>query len=231
MTKAVFFDLYHTLVRYQPPREELQAKALKDFGIEVKPEVFRRPLVIADEFIYQEIARSPLSQRSEKDKMALYARYQGILLKEAGIEASEQLILGLLGKMRQLDMKLVLFDDVMPALTDLKSKGLILGLISNVDRDINPLLNKLGLTSLLQVVVTSPDVGFNKPQPEIFQEALRQAEVQASEAIYVGDQYQIDVVGANKVGMKGVLLDRGDYFEEIADCPRIQSLIQLVELL
>jgi len=229
MIKAVFLDLYHTLVRYDPPREELQAKVLKDFGIEVKPELFRRPLVIADEFIYQEIARSPLSQRSEKDKMALYARYQGILLKEAGIEASEQLILGLLGKMRQLDMKLVLFDDVIPALTALKGRGLILGLISNVDRDITPLLNKLGLTSLLQVVVTSQDVGFNKPQPEIFREALRQAGVQASEAIYVGDQHQIDVIGANKAGMKGVLLDRGDYFEETTDCPRIQSLTQVVE--
>jgi len=229
MIKAVFLDLYHTLVRYDPPREELQAKVLKDFGIEVKPELFRRPLVIADEFIYQEIARSPLSQRSEKDKMALYARYQGILLKEAGIEASEQLILGLLGKMRQLDMKLVLFDDVIPALTALKGRGLILGLISNVDRDVTPLLNKLGLTSLLQVVVTSQDVGFNKPQPEIFREALRQAGVQASEAIYVGDQHQIDVIGANKAGMKGVLLDRGDYFEETTDCPRIQSLTQVVE--
>jgi len=165
MIKAVFFDLYHTLVRYDPPREELQAKVLKDFGIEVKPEIFRRPLVIADEFIYQEIAHSPLSQMSEKDKMALYARYQGVLLKEAGIEASEQLILGLLGKMRQFDMKLV------------------------------------------------------------------QAGVQAPESIYVGDQYRIDVVGANKAGMKGVLLDRGDYFEETADCLRIQSLAQVMDYL
>jgi putative hydrolase of the HAD superfamily len=229
MIKAVFFDLYYTLVRYEPPREELQANALKEFGIEVSPELFRRPLVTADEFIYGEIARFPLSQRSEKDKMNLYARYQEILLKEAGIEASEQLIRALLAKMRQLDMKLVLFDDVIPTLTDLKRRGLILGLISNVDRDITPLLAKLELNALLQVVVTSPEVGFNKPQPEIFLEALRKAGVKAEEAIYVGDQYQIDVVGANKVGMKGVLLDRGNYFEETANCPRIQSLTQLVE--
>ena len=33
MTEAVFFDLYHTLVRFEPPHEELEAKALKDFGI------------------------------------------------------------------------------------------------------------------------------------------------------------------------------------------------------
>lgn len=228
MIEAVFFDLYHTLVRFEPPREELQARTLKDFGIEVSPEVFRRPLLIADEFIYRELARSPLSQRSAEDKMALYARYEGILLKEAGIEVSEQTILKLLGKMQQFDMKLVLFDDVVPALTELKGRGLILGLISNVDRDITPLLSKLGLTSLLPVVVTSQNAGFSKPQPEIFQEALRQAGVQASEAIYVGDQYQIDIIGANKVGMKGVLLDRGDYAGE-TDCPRLQSLIQVVE--
>ena len=229
MIKAVFFDLYHTLVRYEPPREELQATALKEFGIEVGSEVFRRPIVIADEFIYQEIIRTPLSQLSAEDRTALYARYQGIVLKEAGIEATDKLILGLLGKMQQFDMKLVLFDDVVPALTDLKRRGLILGLISNVDRDITPLLNQLGLTSLLQVVVTSQDMGFNKPNPEMFQEALRRAGVQASEAIYVGDQYQIDVVGANNVSMKGVLLDRGGYFEEIADCLRIRSLTQVVE--
>ena len=231
MIKAVFFDLYHTLVRYEPPREELMSQVLKDLGIEVKPEILRRPLVIADEFIYQEIARTPLSQRSKEDKMALYARHQEIVLKEAGIEANQKLILGLLGKMQQFDMKLVLFDDVLPALTDLKNRGLILGLISNVDRDITPLLGQLGLKSWLQVVVTSQNAGFNKPQPEIFQAALKQAEVQASEAIYIGDQYQVDVVGANKMGMKGVLLDRGGYFEETTDYPRIQSLTQLVERL
>lgn len=228
MIKVVFFDLYHTLVRYEPPREELQARAFKEFGIEVSPEVFRRPLVIADEFIYQEIARSSLSQRSKEEQMALWAQYEKILLKEAGIEADEPLILGLLGKMRQFDMKLVLFEDVVPALTELKDRGLILGLISNVDRDITPLLKQLGLTSWLQVVVTSQNAGFNKPQPEIFQEALKQAGAQASEAMYVGDQYQVDVVGASRVGMKGVLLDRGGYFEETTDYPRIQSLTQVV---
>ncbi len=149
------------------------------------------------------------------------------MLKEAGVEASEPLVLGLLAKMRQFDMKLVLFDDVLPALTDLKDRGLILGLISNVDRDMTPLLNELGLTPLLQVVVTSQDVGSSKPQPEIFREALRQAGVQASEAIYVGDQYEIDIIGANNAGMNGVLLDRGGYFETTADCPRIRTLTQV----
>ena len=229
MIKAVFFDLYYTLVRYEPPQEELEARALQDFGINVKPEVFRRPLIAANEFIYQEIARRPLRQRSQEEKMTLYAQYQGIVLKEAGIKANEKLVLGLLGKMQQVKMKLVLFDDVMPALNDLKGRGLVLGLISNVEHDITSTFHELGLTSRLDVVVTSQESGLVKPRPEIFQEAMKRAGVKPAETVYVGDQYQVDIVGARGAGMKGILLDRGGYFEEITDCPRIRSLIELVE--
>jgi putative hydrolase of the HAD superfamily len=231
MVKAVFFDLYNTLVGFDPPREEIQARVLKEFGIEVGPEALLRPIMTADDFIYQEYARFPLSKRSKEETMALYAQYHGIILREAGLEASQELIAGILKKWMHSDWKMVLFDDVIPALTHLGELGLILGLISNVDRDITPLYQELGLSVWLQVVVTSQEVGFNKPRPEIFQEALKQAGVKPSEAIYVGDQYQIDVVGANEAGMRGILLDRGGFFEDIADCPRIRSLTQVATYL
>ena len=231
MIKAVFFDFYHTLVHYDPPREELEARALKDLGTEISPENLRRPLAMADDFIYQEHARLPIGKRSTEDRTALYKQYQEVVLKEAGIPASERLVLGLLGKMQQAKMKLVLFDDVLPVLAELKNRNLILGLISNVERDISPVCQELGLPPLLPIVVTSQDVGVGKPKPQIFQEALRRASVQAAEAMYVGDQYQVDVVGANQAGMRGVLLDRGGYFEQTNDSPRIRSLTQLTGLL
>lgn len=227
MIKAVFFDLYQTLVHYEPPREELQAQALKELGVDASPEAFRRPLVIADEFIYQEIARKSWSQRSKEEQMALWARYQRIALREAGIEANDQLVMGLIARMREFKMTLVLYDDVVPTLSDLKNRGLIRGLISNVDRDLNSLLKDTGLIPLLDVAVTSQDAGVNKPNPEIFWKTLRRAGVKAAEAIYVGDQYQIDVIGANKVGMKGILLDRNGFFSDISDCPRIRTLTEI----
>jgi len=231
MIKAVFFDLYNTLVGYDPPREEIQVRILKELGVEVSPEALLRPIMTADDFIYQEHARSPISKRSKEETMALYAQYHGIILREAGLDASQELIANILKKWMHSNYKLVLFDDVVPALTQLKELGLILGLISNVDRDITSLYQELGLSAWLQVVVTSQEVGFNKPQPEIFQEALKQAGVKSSEAIYVGDQHQIDVVGANEAGMQGILLDRGGFFEEITDCLKIRSLTQVVEYL
>lgn len=226
MIKAVFFDLYQTLVRYEPPREEIEAKVLKDFGINTSPAALVRPIITADEFIYNEIAKRPLSQRSKEEKIALYAQYQEIVLREAGIQCSQKVILSLLGAMQQSRMDLVLFDDVAPVLTDLKEKGLILGLISNVEQDMTETLTRLKLPSWLAIVVTSQDTGFNKPKPEIFREALRRARVKPSEAIYIGDQYQVDVIGARGAGIKAILLDRGDYYQDITDCPRIKSLTE-----
>ncbi len=231
MIKAVFFDLYNTLVGYDPPREEIHSRLLKDFGIEVSPEALLRPVMAADDFIYEEHARYSLAKRSKEEILAVYSQYHGIILKEAGLDASPELIAGILKKWMSSDFKMVLFDDVAPTLTQLKERGLILGLISNVDRDITSLYQEVGLSAWLQVVVTSQEVGFGKPRPEIFQAALKKAGVKPSEAIYVGDQYQYDVVGANKAGMKGILLDRKNFFEEITDCPRIRSLTEVVKYL
>ena len=231
MIKAVFFDLYHTLLGYDPPREKLQAQALRELGVDVLPEDLRRPLVAADEYIYREHSRLSLSQRSREEQTAVWVEYERILLSEAGIEADERLIQGALGSMQQSGLHQVLFDDVLPVLSELKKRGLILGLISNVDKDITSLLDDLGLTGWLQVVVTSQEAGFTKPSPEIFREAVKRAEIQPHEAIYVGDQYQIDVVGANQVGMRGILIDRLDYYTGVNDCPRLQSLGQILEYL
>jgi putative hydrolase of the HAD superfamily len=230
MIKAVFFDLYHTLVHYQPSQEELEAKALKDLGVDISPEALHRPILAANEFIYNEIAARPLSTLSREEQAALYGRYQETVLKEAGIKYDRKLVFSLLKMMQQAKMDLVLFDDVKPALTSLKQQGLVLGLISNIEQDIRGTLTKLGLEPLLAIIVTSQEARANKPQPEIFRFALKQAGVQPGESIYVGDQYQVDVLGSNKAGMKGILLDRGNYYQDISDCPKIKSLIELAGL-
>jgi putative hydrolase of the HAD superfamily len=229
--KAVFFDLYNTLAGYDPPREETQARILNELGVEVAPQSLLRPIMAADDFIYQEHARYPIGKRSKEETVELYTEYHGIILKEAGIEASWELVTGILKRWLKADYKMVLFDDVLPALTQLKERGLILGLISNVDRDITPIYQGLGLADWLGVVVTSQEAGFSKPAPQIFRVALRRAKLKPIEAIYVGDQHQIDVVGANGVGMLGILIDRNGFFEGITDFPRISSLTQVLEYL
>jgi len=229
LIKAVFFDFYHTLVGYSPSREKVGAGVLRDFGIEIEPQQLSRSFTVADEYFIVENARSPINQRSLEGKTAVFTHYQLVMLKEAGIETSPDLIAAIMEKWRNSSFKLVLFDDVAPVLADLKQRGLVLGLISNVDTDITPTLAELGLAPLLDVVVTSLDTGYTKPQPQIFQEAVARAGVKADDSLFIGDQYQIDVLGAEKAGLKGLLLDRGGHFKGAGDYPYIRNLNQVAK--
>ena len=231
MIKAVFFDWFNTLAQYYPPREEMHAKICQEFGIEVEVEALRRSLPVADRFFAEENARSPVEKRPPLDKAKVYAEYTRVLLKGAGVEVSEELALRMLQRGAEFfkDMDFVLFDDVLPTFEVLKQRGLILGLISNINQDIMPSCQKLGLATYLDFIVTSQEIGSDKPRPPIFLAALERAGVEASEAVYVGDQYNSDVVGARGVGIEPVLLDRYQLFKDVTDCPRIEGLAELAE--
>jgi len=230
--KAVFFDLYNTLLGYDPPREDIQAEICRRFGIEVDAADLRWPLTVADEYIYGEFSAIPMGQRTDEELKNVWLNYERILLREAGFEPDARTLLGMMGMVRQAKFNTVLYDDVIPALDELKKRGILLGLISNVDKDITPTLEPLGLVPWLDVIVTSKDAGATKPDPRIFLEAVRRADgVSPAEAMYVGDQYQADAVGACNAGLSGVFLDRGDYFREVTDCPRILGLSELTGLL
>jgi len=127
--------------------------------------------------------------------------------------------------------KLKLYDDVLPSLKLLKERNLILGLISNVDKDAFTICSELGLGKYLDFCVTSFEVGSDKPYPGIFLAALEKAQAEPQEAIHVGDQYDIDVMGARGAGMKAILLDRTYSFASITDCPRIHSLAEVIDYL
>jgi putative hydrolase of the HAD superfamily len=227
LIKAVFFDLYQTLIGYIPSREEWESQALDSLGIKAAPKAFARAFISADEYFYKENAIRPLFKRTPEDLGAVYFKHQSIVLKDGGITPTPDLVNSMLARWKDAKLKQTLFDDVLPALAELKGRGLVLGIISNMDKDIKPLLDELELSGLVTVVVTSQETGFTKPHPEIFLEALRRAELPADEAVFIGDQYQIDFLGATGVGMKGVLLDRGNYSDAPAECPRVNNLFQL----
>jgi putative hydrolase of the HAD superfamily len=229
MIKAVFFDLYQTLVHYRPTQAELEARALESLGVKTAAANLDHPILAANEWIYQQFAKRPMSKRTREEIAALYIEYQRIVLKEAGIQAEEKIVMKLLGMMQNAQMDIVLYDDTLPVLTDLKARGLATGLISNIEKNMTEAIQKLGIAQKLDIVVTSQDAGAAKPQPEIFIYALEKAGVQPSEALYVGDQCQVDVVGANVAGMKGILLDRVDYYQPRPNCPVITGLKEVIK--
>jgi len=101
-----------------------------------------------------------------------------------------------------------LFDDVVPTLTELAARGIMLGVVSNWSETLEELLGRLGLARRFRVVLASAREGVEKPEPELFRRALERAGVAAAEALHVGDQIEKDVAGARAAGITPVLLDR-----------------------
>lgn len=227
MTKAVFFDWYNTLARFHPPREELQEEACRAHGIEVGREALRRAYLKADDFMTRENSRLPIEKRPEEERRRFWAEYESMLLRGAGVEVSPQVALEVFSAIRRRGSDFALFDDVLPALGDLKGRGLVLGLLSNLRRDLEAPISRLGLSPYLDFALSSAEVGFEKPHSALFLEALRRAGVEPAQALHVGDQYHSDVVGARGAGIRALLLGRDGFLEDIPDCPRIRSLMEV----
>jgi len=233
MIKAAFFDWFNTLACYEPPREELQSQALQELGIEVSPQKILPGMLAADTYFYEENAKSPVEKRNPKEQAEVYAHYQNIILTEANVRADQELLLKIMKRMQQLydGTTFALFDDVLSTLKTLKEQKLILGMLTNLGKDMSPICRELGLEPYLDFVVTPREVGADKPEPPIFLAALQQARVNAPETIHVGDQYKVDVAGARGVGITPILIDRYNLYSDVSDCRRIQSLTELTEYL
>ena len=101
------------------------------------------------------------------------------------------------------------FDDARPTLELLKQRSSHLGVISNADMDLYKQLVRMKLLPFFKSNITSYEARSYKPCRTIFQTALRLARCTADNAAMVGDSIENDILGASKVGMTTVLVNRG----------------------
>jgi putative hydrolase of the HAD superfamily len=116
-----------------------------------------------------------------------------------------------------------LYEDALPVLEEFRRQGLLLGLVSNGQRDLEEFTAHHALD--VDAVVGSRAHGRTKPHPSIFVAALRALDVRAEEAAMVGDSYEDDIEGARSLGMKAIFLDRDGRRPEAED--RIDTLLAL----
>ncbi len=112
----------------------------------------------------------------------------------------------------------------------LKNGGFRLAVVSNRNHAYDEQLQALGLQDFFEFALAAGEVNLWKPDPAIFQYALKQLEAKPDETLYVGDNYFADVVGARQAGLGVVLLDAEGTFPK-ADCPIIQTMDELGKFL
>lgn len=103
-----------------------------------------------------------------------------------------------------------LYEEVPEVLRALVSSGLRIGLISNSHRSLASFESHFELDGLIAASISSSEHGLMKPHPSIFRAALDLMDIDAPQAMMVGDSVRHDVEGARRVGMRATLLHRSE---------------------
>jgi len=208
MTRAVFFDAGHTLLFAHPDLGTVYAETTARFGARIPGTSF----VQAFGPVFKEYSRKYASSGRASDAED-YAMWREITreihgrvpeLSRVPFDAWFEALYVRFGEPEVWR----LYPDVDSTLRLLRERGVRLGVVSNWDTRLRKISAGLGLDRLVDFIVISAEVGSRKPDPGIFQEALRRAGVGAAEAIHVGDLLEEDVEGARRAGVRAVLLDR-----------------------
>ena len=217
--RAVLFDLFDTLVwfdRNRLPEVRVDGRVIRSTAGHLH-QAFRpfAPGVELTEFVeallwsWQQAERV----RGETHREVTAPERLRLLIGRLGLEASvlapEAIPVLLATHMRELS-RAVLFPPHHAALLRELRARYRLAVVSNFDYapTARGILEREGIDHLFETVVVSDEVGWRKPQPVIFETALRRLGVSNREAVYVGDRPDLDVAGAHGVGMDAVWINR-----------------------
>jgi putative hydrolase of the HAD superfamily len=191
VVRCVLLDALGTLVELEPPWPYLAAE------LGTGPDERIERAMRAEMRYYRDHSHEGRDRASLAD---LRRRCADVTSRELGREVTPEQLMAAI--------RFRAFPDAVPALGDLRERGLRLICVSNWDCSLADVLGRCGVRCLLDGVVTSAAVGARKPDPAIFAAALELAACEPAEALHVGDTDTEDLVGARAAGIPALLLDR-----------------------
>jgi putative hydrolase of the HAD superfamily len=214
MTRAVFLDALGTLLELEPPWVLLRSKVP-----DAVPQEALIAAVRAEMDYYREHAHEGRDAESLAD---LRERCADLIADRIGVPITAQELVD--------SVRFDPYPDAVPALEELRGRGLKLVVVSNWDCSLEQVLEGCGLSGYLDGVVSSAGAGSRKPHPGIFRAALELAGCEAPEALHVGDTPEEDGAGARAAGIRALIVDRdGGAPEGEQGSDRIASLGQIVQ--
>jgi HAD superfamily hydrolase (TIGR01549 family) len=218
MLKAVLFDVDFTIARPGPELGPEGYRRLGErFGLQLDPERY----AVAREQAVEGIRRHPELEHDEEIWVAFTER---IIRGMGGNSDSAYECAVAMTRAWEHAEHFEIFEDALPVLEDLRSRGLRLGLVSNTGRDLDAFVAHHHLD--VDAAIGSGAFGRTKPHPSIFRAVLERLEVEPQDAAMVGDSIEDDVEGARATGIeRAFLLDRDGRFPELEN--RLPDLLAL----
>ena len=223
MIRAVSFDAGLTLLRPDPPIEEIYLREFARDGArggepELRAALARTWKEIRDRRLVDRYS-GPTGERGFWELFVERARFHfdGGRLSSACFERLVEYFIR--------PEAWTVYPDVVPALDALREQGLPIAVVSNWDSTLAGLLEAHGLAARFSAVLISAVEKSGKPHPEMFRRAAERLGVAPGELMHVGDSLEEDYVAARDAGFPALLLDRDDRHREIGE--RIRSLSEL----
>ncbi len=224
MIRAVLFDLDNTLVDFMKMKRQA-VKAAVNSMIDSGLDLDFTSTVTAVNRIYTE------------EGIEFQEVFDHFLTQHYGKIDHKILAAGIVAYRRAKEASLVLYPHVTSTLTELVKRGIKLAILT--DAPVKPAwlrLCYLNLHHIFDEVITPNESGAFKPSPLPFRLALKKLDVQASEALMVGDWPARDMVGAKSVGIKTVFAKYGDSHDTTDsgadyDVNDISELLKIIDFL
>jgi putative hydrolase of the HAD superfamily len=205
--ETIFFDNWNTLV--QAPRlmqrgssTEIFHKYLKDRGLSVPYDRFVEA--------YIPVSRRQTQEADENGYIELdYEERLREVFRQLNLDNVDDLAHGAwMTYLQEWPIQTTFFDETPQVLEELQGKYR-LGVITNYMHGptCREVFQKLNYCDVFSSLVVSAEVGYRKPSKVIFMKALQEMSSDPDTSVMVGDMYEADIVGANAVGMRSVLID------------------------
>ncbi|MGD2205569.1 MAG: HAD-IA family hydrolase, partial [Anaerolineae bacterium] len=198
---AVFFDMGYTLVFFEPIQEVIVQEALRTIGVERSPaEIDTAIRTVWGEYFSDAAtaafpATKAFNQQVEVELNQKLFAHLSVAADEAALQGYAQALESWFSRPGVIRP----YPEVEEVLSTLKEQGYRLGIVSNWSWNLRDRVVQVGLDGFFEVVWASAYAGCNKPHPDIFHQALAQMQppaVSPDRALYIGDSYRHDVVGA-----------------------------------
>jgi putative hydrolase of the HAD superfamily len=205
--EVLFLDVGDTLIRAHPSWAAVYRQGLLEFGIDISEKALERALLHETQAGAWWNIEDPF-EPTEQNSYERVVQFDAAVLARAGHADLDAKVFRAIEDAFARRSAWYVYPDVLPALDAITNAGIRLCVISNFVWGAPELIHDLELARHFEHLVISARVGFQKPNPGIFQHALEVMRVAPENALHVGDSYRADVVGARRVGIPAVLIAR-----------------------
>jgi HAD superfamily hydrolase (TIGR01549 family) len=230
--KAATFDVGDTLLRLGISRATAFAGVAQHYNYDITPAQVE-PLVPKMNAYLAKLIGNDLSFNADEVRAQAIniAKYE-YLCKQLGITANCREIACAVQEVYNLSGSWQLIPKVLETLGALRDQGLRLAIISNWTKNLEGILQALGLSRYFKCIIVSTVVELYKPQPEIFHLAATKLGIEPYQCLHVGDSIDADVNGALAAGFKAVLFDpTGMNQNKNNAAPTITALPELLQFI